>query len=130
MHNAQNAAADDDGSINQLPGGLLNHIFAFLGPVDLCRVTATCRLWRRLNRDRAANTTWRRFYCSRWHSALEAVNDVNDVCWQSMYGSKMLQGKAWSGKYHSDALYGHKAAVRCLQLLPSHNLLVTGEAGR
>jgi hypothetical protein len=38
----------------------------------------------------------------------------------------MLQGKFWSGKYEHDSLYGHKAGVKSLKLLPSHGMLLTG----
>jgi hypothetical protein len=36
------------------------------------------------------------------------------------------QGKSWSGKYESDNLWGHKAGVKALKLLPSHGVLLTG----
>lgn len=36
------------------------------------------------------------------------------------------QGKSWSGKYESDNLWGHKAGVKALKLLPSQGVLLTG----
>lgn len=36
------------------------------------------------------------------------------------------QGKSWTGKYEHDSLYGHKAGVKSLKLLPSHGMLLTG----
>ncbi len=41
--------------IQALPSGLLHGIFAFLPPRDLCAVSATCKYWRHLNQDDAAN---------------------------------------------------------------------------
>lgn len=32
------------------------------------------------------------------------------------------------GKYEHDCLYGHKAGVKSLKLLPSQGMLLTGEA--
>jgi hypothetical protein len=34
----------------------------------------------------------------------------------------------WSGKYESDNLWGHKAGVKALKLLPSQGVLLTGVA--
>jgi hypothetical protein len=42
---------------------------------------------------------------------------------------RLLQGKYWSGKYEHDSLYGHKAGVKSLKLLPSHGMLLTGGLG-
>ncbi len=41
--------------IQALPSGLLHGIFSFLPPRDLCAVSATCKYWRHLNQDDAAN---------------------------------------------------------------------------
>lgn len=48
------------------------------------------------------------------------------VSWQAQYGLKMSGLKAWAGRYAADHLYGHKAGVRAIKLLPQHNLLATG----
>jgi hypothetical protein len=121
-------SADGSASINQLPPPILQqNIFGLLGAKDLCCVSATCTLWRCLNRDATSNRIWKKFYTTRWRISEE--NDANaTVCWQTRYGSKMMQGKAWIGKYHHDSLYGHTSSVKALQLLPSHNLLLTGKA--
>lgn len=108
--------------IHSLPHSLLQSIFGYLGPKDLCRVSATCKLWRSLNRDVEINRVWRSFYSARW----KVSNDVKAVSWQSLYGSKMKRLKYWAGKSHQDNLYGHRAGVKCLKLLPSCDLLVTG----
>lgn len=74
--------------INNLPPGILHGIFGCLGPRELCVVSATCRLWRQLNQDKAAKGLWKTFYTSRWR-VLGATGE--DVCWQTKYGSKMKQ---------------------------------------
>ncbi|WIA11004.1 hypothetical protein OEZ85_011161 [Tetradesmus obliquus] len=84
-------------------------------------------LWRRLTRDRVSNSTWKHFYTQRWSVSPPAGDEV---CWQSRYGSKMKQGKYWTGKYEHDSLYGHKAGVKSLKLLPSHGMLLTGSLDR
>lgn len=126
--------------INNLPSGILHAIFSHLGPKDLCRATATCGLWRELNRDAAANRAWRAFYAARWklaHAprpalllgsshAAAAADGAQHAYWQRAYGRKMLKLKSWSGKYHQDHFFGHRSACRSLKLLPAHNLVVTG----
>jgi hypothetical protein len=48
---------DEDGvHINELPDGLLHTTFDLLGPKDLCAISATCKRWRELNQDAAADT--------------------------------------------------------------------------
>lgn len=68
---------------------ILHGIFGHLGPRDLCVVSATCQLWRKLNQDKAANGVWKRFYTSRWR--VLGCSSQEDVCWQTKYGSKMKQ---------------------------------------
>lgn len=41
--------------IQSIPAGLLHGIFDHLCPRDLCAVSATCKYWRQLNQDSAAN---------------------------------------------------------------------------
>lgn len=120
-------STDGSSSINQLPSPILHNIFGLLGAKDLSCVSATCTLWRRLNRDATSNRIWKTFYTSRWRVSSES-DGGSDMCWQTRYGSKMMQGKAWIGKYHHDSLYGHSSSIKSLQLLPSHNLLLTGKA--
>jgi hypothetical protein len=38
-----------------------------------------------------------------------------------------MQGKSWTGKYEHDSLYGHKAGIKALKLLPCHGMLLTGQ---
>jgi hypothetical protein len=112
-----------DASINTIPVAALHSIFACLKPKDLARVSCVCTLWRDLNRDEESNRAWRKFYVARWaHDQGLGVKS-----WQKVFGMKMLRLRAWGCKPQMDSLYGHKAGVRSLKLLPSHNLLVTGE---
>jgi hypothetical protein len=89
--------------VNNLPPAILHGIFGHLGPRDLCVVSATCQLWRKLNQDKAANGVWKRFYTSRWR--VLGCSSQEDVCWQTKYGSKMKQvrrlmcdDRPWSGE--------------------------------
>lgn len=85
---AQGADDDDAGAgINHLPPGILHWIFELLGPRDLARASGVCKLWRRLNRDKASNAQWRSFYTARWR----VFGAPEDTCWQSLYGSKMKE---------------------------------------
>ncbi len=49
------ADSNDELHINDLPSGLLHAIFDFLSPKDLCSASATCKQWRCLNQDAAAD---------------------------------------------------------------------------
>lgn len=42
-----------------LPSGVLHSVFALLGPRDLSRASAVCRLWHELNSDSTADAAWR-----------------------------------------------------------------------
>lgn len=42
------------------------------------------------------------------------------------YGRKLRTQAAYGGRARQENLFGHKAGVRCLGLLPGRNLLVTG----
>eukprot|EP00882_Tetradesmus_deserticola_P033194 GHRQ01037894.1.p2 GENE.GHRQ01037894.1~~GHRQ01037894.1.p2 ORF type:complete len:111 (+),score=22.91 GHRQ01037894.1:12-344(+) len=78
----------EQASINHLPPALLHGVFSYLGPKELCCVSCTCLLWRRLTRDRVSNSTWKHFYTQRWSVT---PSTAEGVCWQSKYGSKMKQ---------------------------------------
>lgn len=45
----------DEHHIVDLPSGLLHAIFGFLSPRDLCLASATCKHWRCLMQDAAAD---------------------------------------------------------------------------
>jgi hypothetical protein len=88
LHQQQQQQQAEHASINNLPPAILHGVFSHLGPRDLCCVSCTCLLWRRLTRDKVSNSTWRHFYTQRWSVMPPAGADV---CWQSKYGSKMKQ---------------------------------------
>jgi hypothetical protein len=88
LHQQQQQQQAEHASINNLPPAILHGVFSHLGPKNLCCVSCTCLLWRRLTRDRVSNSTWRHFYTQRW-SVMPPAGD--GVCWQSKYGSKMKQ---------------------------------------
>lgn len=88
QHKQQQQQQTDHASINNLPPAILHGVFSHLGPQDLCCVSCTCMLWRRLTRDRVSNNTWKHFYTQRWSVSPPAGDEV---CWQSKYGSKMKQ---------------------------------------
>ncbi|BDA51263.1 probable E3 ubiquitin ligase complex SCF subunit sconB at N-terminal half [Coccomyxa sp. Obi] len=121
-------------NINMLPAGLLHTIFNSLGPRDLCSVSATCKQWRHLNQDAAANKTWQGFFEQRWRPFLLGstlqVEQKGDSTWQARYGNKMRAQRVFGGRARQDTFYGHKAGVRCLALLPSCNLMATGSVDR
>ncbi len=52
--------------ISVLPAGALHHVFDYLEPRSLCAVGATCRQWRGLQGDAAANQARR---CCSQHLA-------------------------------------------------------------
>jgi hypothetical protein len=131
-------------------------------PCVLSSASCTCVAWRRLNKDKASNQQWRRFYRSRWLVTDPAGSSNEETCWQSRFGSKMsqvtiksaraaafygyyfrfttgihththtcccvclVQGKSWAGRYEHDCLYGHKASIKALRLLPSSGVMMTG----
>jgi hypothetical protein len=111
--------------VNSLPHGVLHTIFGRLGPKDLCRVTSTCTLWCKLNRDRAANRMWRAFYTLRWKAGMSGLHGP-DSGWQGLYGKKVLDLRSYTGKYVQDNLNGHKLDVRAVKLLPYQDLMFTG----
>lgn len=109
--------------INTLPAGILHKIFGFLGPRDLCMASAVCRLWRDLNQDEMTDRHWKALYCHRW-----APTEFQEArkTWQKQYSVKMRTTQVWRGRYQQDSLFGHKAGVRCIKLLPERNLVATG----
>ncbi|KAK9838471.1 hypothetical protein WJX81_001301 [Elliptochloris bilobata] len=114
--------------ISTLPAGALHHVFDYLGPRDLCAVGATCRGWHLLQGDAAANQAWSAFYEKRWAAPAGVL--VAGVTWQARYGRKLRTQAAYGGRARADNLFGHRAGVRCLGLLPGRNLLVTGSADK
>ena len=114
-------------TITAIAAGSLHHIFSYLPPKDLCCVSATCKHWRDLSHDQAANKAWRYSYEQRW-STLRAQQS-SSICWQTEYGTKMKKVGCWSHKhYQQDNLYGHSSGVQCLGIVRGHGLVATGRA--
>lgn len=109
--------------INCLPSGILHTIFGKLGPRDLCSSSAVCTYWHALNLDKETNRLWRKFFGQRW----PVQSQSESSSWRTLYGRKVQKSWIWHGKFQEDCLYGHKGGVRCIKLLPEHNLIATGE---
>lgn len=121
--------ANEPVSISALAAGNLHHIFSYLPPKDLCRVSATCKHWRDLSHDQAANRAWRYFYEQRWITL--RAQEQHSTCWQTEYGSKMKRVSCWSRKhYQQDSLYGHSSGVQCLGIMRGHGVAATGSSDR
>ena len=117
--------ADGAVSISALASGSLHHIFSYLSPADLCCVSATCKHWRDLSHDQAANKVWRQFYEQRWRPTVAETR--KSICWQTAYGCKMKRVGCWQHKhFQQDSLYGHHGGVHCLGIVPGHSLVATG----
>ncbi|KAI8466040.1 MAG: WD40-repeat-containing domain protein [Monoraphidium minutum] len=93
---------------------------------DLCRATSACKHFYDLNTSRDVSEAWRAAFLSRWRMRAAGGGPGRLPSWRALYARKMAQARSWSGKYHSDALYGHQGGIKCLQLLPEHSLLATG----
>lgn len=52
--------------LKDLPDGILHKVFGYLGVRDLCRASAVCKRWRKLNSDKASQKRWCQFYSKRW----------------------------------------------------------------
>lgn len=113
--------ADAARSLSALPHCVLHRIFNHLSPRDLCRASAVCRLWRHLNRDVVGERRWERVYSARW-----PLKNPSSGRWAELYADKVQQCTAFRGRFFNDGLFGHKAGIRSLRLLPSQNLLATG----
>ena len=66
---------------------------------------------------------WSAFYEQRWARPCALAAGVT---WQARYGRKLRTQAAYGGRARQDNLFGHRAGVRCLGLLPGRNLLATG----
>lgn len=111
-------------SINSLPLCILHRIFNELSPRDLSRASSVCQLWRRLNRDNSGELRWRRLYSTRW--SLKNAQKHELSFWCDVYRQKVVEANVWQGKYSQDALIGHRASIRSIQILPQLNLLASG----
>lgn len=108
-------------SLATLPHCIFHRVFNLLTPRELARIDAVCHLWRNLNRDIVGERRWRHLYSSRW-----PIYHLRPHRWAEQYGKKVIQTSAFKGRFFQDGLYGHKAGVRSVRLLPKNNLLATG----
>eukprot|EP00210_Caulerpa_lentillifera_P009085 g8667.t1 len=115
-------------SINSLPLCVLHRIFNELKPRDLCRASSVCQLWRKLNRDNFGQLRWRRLYATRW--SLQKTQNHEFSYWCDIYREKVMESNAWLRKYSQDALIGHRASIRSIQILPHLNLIASGSVDR
>ena len=92
--------------INELPAGLLHAVFDFLPPKDLCSVSATCKLWRRLNQDAAADEV-PSLHCTLLASLLThaATTTVHASPQTALHPSSPLLAQAW------EAFFGQRWMV-------------------
>ncbi|KAK9802744.1 hypothetical protein WJX73_006604 [Symbiochloris irregularis] len=118
--------AADELLLKHLPRSVLHHVFDFLGPRDLCVASAACRRWNALTHDAASDQIWQAFYGQKWRPPAASPT----TSWQSLYSGKMQQRWSFAGRGTTDVMHGHGDAVRCLGLLPSCNLLVSGSRDR
>jgi len=65
--------------ISVLPAGALHHVFDYLEPRSLCAVGATCRQWRGLQGDAAANQARR--CCSQHLAPDHTASRAADSSW-------------------------------------------------
>ncbi len=92
----------DASELLSLPHAVWHGVFKWLGPKDLCRVGATCKLWCSLGRDGAANRAWKDYYALRW----QLPGLVQPQRWQALYGLKLARLRSWGGRYaHKSPLH-------------------------
>ena len=77
--------------------------------------------------------TWQAFFEQRWRPHLQTVESKTTpaaASWQARYGSKMRDQRVFAGRPRLDTFFGHRGGVKCLGLLPSCNLMATGQYSR
>ncbi len=77
---------------------------------------------------------WKAFYADRWQPTepkaepAHGQEENNSLTWQAHYGRKMRIQRVFGGRARQDSFFGHKGGIKCLGLLPGHNLMATGES--
>lgn len=120
-------------SLVDLPPVLILEIFAHIDARDLCIASCVCSTFQRLA---AESFRWKDFYCQRWLppalgnvSVGKNLGDdflVTGRRWRDLYLEREVRARAFQGRFRLDFLHGHTAGVRCVRLLPSAGLAVTG----
>ncbi len=76
---------------------------------------------------------WKAFYADRWQPTepkaelSHGPEEQNSLTWQAHYGRKMRIQRVFGGRARQDSFFGHKGGIKCLGLLPGHNLMATGD---
>lgn len=76
---------------------------------------------------------WQAFYTDRWQptepraDAAQGQEGQQSLTWQAHYGRKMRIQRVFGGRARQDSFFGHKGGIKCLGLLPGHNIMATGE---
>lgn len=110
-----------------LPPVLIAEIFKHFDPRELSVVSCVCSLFRHLSSD---SHGWKDFYCERWgiptaSTSKDAVSVLPEKTWRELYVAREARSKAFLGRFHTDIMHGHTAAIRCVRLLSSANLIFT-----
>lgn len=106
----------------ELPPALTLEIFSHLDARALCLLSCTCSLFRRLASD---SHGWKDFYCERWGLPVTPAALSPAKSWRELYMAREERCKVLMGRFQTDMLHGHIAAVRCIRLLPAANLIFT-----
>ena len=71
---------------------------------------------------------WKAFYAARWQPVEPQLSSPGEkpLPWQAHYGRKMRVQRVFAGRARQDSFFGHKGGIKCLGLLPGHNLMATG----
>lgn len=73
---------------------------------------------------------WKAFYAARWQPSEPQLGSTGGqpLTWQAHYGRKMRVQRVFAGRARQDSFFGHKGGIKCLGLLPGHNIMATGDA--
>ncbi len=73
---------------------------------------------------------WKAFYAARWQPSEPQLSSPGKkpLPWQAHYGRKMRVQRVFAGRARQDSFFGHKGGIKCLGLLPGHNIMATGTA--
>ena len=110
-----------DLTIHDIPSSVLQSVFSFLEPRELCTAAAVSRTWRTLISHDVH--IWQNLFRKKW---LVTPYQNEFTHWKTLYGKKMQNAFSMSGRHRADYLSGHRSAIRTVKLYPTHNIVVTG----
>ncbi|KAL2621532.1 hypothetical protein R1flu_001737 [Riccia fluitans] len=91
---------------------------------------ATCRALFEIGSVRLSSDShgWKDFYCERWGLPSPSSGGGSQLVlpgghWRELYVAREAASKAMMGRFTMDMLHGHTAAVRCVRILPTANLI-------